>query len=288
MPIREPESDAALRAAYRRWERALADSLADRPARVLAAVSGGCDSILLAWLLRLSAERGRLGGLILGHVNHGLRPEAAQEEAFVRRFAETSGLPMRVARLAPIPDGASGESLEEAARWRRHAALAELARAAACDAVALGHQMDDQAETLLLRILRGTGPRGLGAMQPRGRLPLAPPDTDPGSGAPILIRPLLGFRRREIRSLADSFGLEWIEDPSNRDRRLLRNRVRCELIPQLETEYNPRLVESLADLAHWQRPTGSASRAPRSRRPPTGKRPASCVTTGRRRMPIGG
>ncbi len=248
--MQEIPCDPELRRFYTRWEEALHDVLPEAGWRAMCAVSGGCDSVTLAWLFRESARRGA-GDVVLGHVNHGLRPEADREEAFVRELARSWGVPCRVARVQPRTLARRhGWSLEQAAREARFAALSRLTRAARCNVIALGHQMDDQAETLLLRILRGTGPRGLGGMQPRIELA---PDRRGRRATLWIIRPLLGFRRGEIRSLAVRAGLEWSEDSSNRDRRFLRNRIRSELIPELTASYNPRLVESLAELAQWQR-----------------------------------
>ncbi|MFH1144310.1 MAG: tRNA lysidine(34) synthetase TilS [Candidatus Eisenbacteria bacterium] len=238
-----------------RFERSLRELLPDPASNILAGVSGGCDSIVLAWLLRTAA--GTRTRLVLGHVNHGLRPEAHDEEAFAGELAARWGLPFLSARVdAAAAARSRGWSAEQAARVLRMQALEQLCRQAGCAVLALGHHMDDQAETLLLRMLRGTGPRGLGGMEAAVWLP--PPSgmtpRTPGEEASRirLIRPLLGFRRSEIRLLAAQEGLPWREDPSNQDRRFLRNRVRHELLPHLAESYNPRIVESLAELARWQ------------------------------------
>jgi tRNA(Ile)-lysidine synthase len=238
---------------YWRWAKALLACLPESAPRILCALSGGCDSMLLATLLREAQGRG-LCALSLGHVNHRLRPEADREEAFVRRAADAWGLGLQVERIegASARARAEGISLEQAARRLRLQALARMARAAGCRLIALGHHMDDQAETVLLRILRGTGPGGLGAMAARDPLPLS--GTEGGDGGELwLIRPLLGFRRAEVREAAEEAHLTWVEDPSNRDPAFLRNRVRHELLPQLAAGFNPRIVEGLADLAAWQR-----------------------------------
>ena len=244
----ESGADAAVTEFLARSARVL-DSLLPRPGwRVLAAISGGCDSVVLSWSLR-EAARSRRGSLVLGHVNHGLRVEADQDEAFVGALAAAWGLPLEVERVdVGRMIEARGWSREQAARVARFAALERLCRKTGCPVLALGHHMDDQAETLLMRILRGTGPQGLGGMRPWARLPARSPD-----GAAIrLIRPLLGFRRAEIRSLAVRTGLAWREDRSNLDLSIVRNRVRSELLPLLERSYNPRIVESLAALARRQ------------------------------------
>jgi tRNA(Ile)-lysidine synthase len=231
-----------------RWRQSLEALLPESRWRVVAAVSGGRDSVVLAHLLRASCQHPQ-HRLVLGHVNHHLRAEADAEESFVRELAMKWALPLHVAHVdARRLAREQGWSLEQAARVLRYQALESLCREARCRVIAVGHHMDDQAETLLVRLLRGAGPRGLGAIAPSVLLPKAE-----GRRARIrLIRPLLGFRRAEIEALAVRARLDWVEDPSNRDRRHLRNRIRHELLPQLAS-YNPRIVESLAELARWQR-----------------------------------
>ncbi|MCK4411982.1 MAG: tRNA lysidine(34) synthetase TilS [Candidatus Eisenbacteria sp.] len=259
------DTDPRLHRFFSRWERALHEVLPAQGWQVLAAVSGGADSVLLAYLLRTSAQRDA-GRLVLGHIHHGLRAEADQDAAFVRQLAADWDLPLEE---YPVPAAAradeEGWSLEQAARVVRLQALVRLGRAAGCRSIVLGHHLDDQAETVLMRILRGTGPRGLGGMEPRrkwagragaDRATDAPGDGEVGAaddGAPIeVLRPLLGFRRAELRAIAGQLGLRWVEDRSNEDPRFLRNRVRHELLPHL-AGYNPRIVETLAQLAQWQR-----------------------------------
>lgn len=244
-----PPVASALRRFYGPWEETLRALLPAPGARVLAGISGGCDSVCLAALLRIARARGLLD-LALGHIHHGLRPEADEEETFVRELGRAWGLAVHVRRVrARETARARGWSLEQAARAERLAALRELCREADCSVLALGHQMDDQAETVLLRLLRGAGPRGLGAMAPRRRLSDGEADGEPIT----LIRPLLGCRRAEISGVARALGLAWREDASNRDRRHPRNRIRHELLPLLERDYNPRIVPALAELAGWQR-----------------------------------
>jgi tRNA(Ile)-lysidine synthase len=239
--------DLVLRRFYFRWERALQAVLPEPGWHALGAISGGCDSVVLARLLLESARRGR-GRLTLAHIHHGLRPEADADEAFVRDLAAAWQVPVGVERVdARGHAERRGWSIEQAARILRLQALERMARAAGADVIVLGHQMDDQAETVLLRLLRGAGPRGLGGMRATRRL-----RGTAGSSPLRLVRPLLGFRRAEIRSFAARAGLQWTEDASNRDLAPLRNRIRQELIPQLQQLYNPRLVESLADAAGWQ------------------------------------
>lgn len=246
--MREISTDLPLRRFYFRWERALRAVLGEPGWHAVAAISGGCDSVVLARLLLESARRGQ-GRVTLAHVHHGLRPAADADEAFVRELAADWQVPLRVERVDARGHAAQrGWSIEQAARILRLEALEQAARAAGADVIVLGHQMDDQAETVLLRLLRGAGPRGLGGMCAARRLRRI-------AGAPRLrlVRPLLGFRRAELRDFAARAELRWIEDASNRDLAPWRNRIRHELIPQLQSLYNPRLVESLAEAARWQR-----------------------------------
>jgi tRNA(Ile)-lysidine synthase len=243
----------ALRRFYWRFEKDLVACLPEPSARVLCALSGGCDSLVLARMLREAQQRG-LCAVTLGHVNHCLRPEADHDEALVRATASAWGVGLQVERVdAAAHARAVGFSVEQAARQVRLQALARMARSAGCRLIALGHHMDDQAETVLLRMLRGTGPGGLGAMAARDPLPVAEVTPRSSDGDLLLIRPLLGFRRAQLRDVATQADLTWAQDASNSDPGFLRNRVRHELLPRLAADFNPRIVEGLADLAAWQR-----------------------------------
>jgi tRNA(Ile)-lysidine synthase len=230
--------------------RAVAQAMEDldlRGRRVLVACSGGVDSTALLDALHLLARRGSLE-LAVGHVNHALRgADAEADEAFVRSLAETRGLPFRVARADPRPLRAGGASrtrptLQEAARRLRYEALAKLAAEAGAERVATAHTADDQAETVLLRLLRGTGPDGLGGIPELGR-----------DGR--IVRPLLRVPRAEVLAFARRRGLAWREDASNARPDYARNRVRQRL-RELAEEFNPRLLRALADLAEAQRRDG--------------------------------
>lgn len=200
---------------------------------VLAACSGGADSVALVRLLsRLSAQgRWRLS---VGHVHHGLRTSADSDAALVAELARRLQLPFFLRRL----EGLGGANLEARARAARYAALAEMAREAGAQAVATGHTLDDQAETVLLRLLRGTGVAGLSGIRPIR--PLAPGIT--------VVRPLLRCRRQALRDFLSQEGEAWREDETNVDPRYARNRVRTRLMPILVAE-NPRFPEALAHLA---------------------------------------
>jgi tRNA(Ile)-lysidine synthase len=211
--------------------------LAGPGARALVAVSGGVDSVVLA-----HAMAGQGAALALGHVNHGLRgAESEADEAFVRSLGERLGLPVLARRADPTALRAGRCSrdrptLQEAARTLRYDALAELAREAGASVIATAHNADDQAETLLLRLLRGTGPDGLGGI----------PERSPDGR---ILRPLLGVSRREIEAYARGAGVVWREDGSNQADAYARNRLRRHWLPGLAEEFNPRLLRSLGELA---------------------------------------
>jgi tRNA(Ile)-lysidine synthase len=196
---------------------------------VLVAVSGGPDSIGLLCALEALAERLRLTLSVI-HVDHGLRPDSAADAAFVEGLARARGLPVAVERVR-IP---AGGSLEARARAARYAALSRQAAQVRADRVALGHTADDQAETVLMRLLEGAGPRGLAGIPPvRG----------------IFIRPLIETRRSAVLAALTAAGVPWREDPSNQDLKFFRNRVRHELLPFLAATYNPAIVPALTRAA---------------------------------------
>jgi tRNA(Ile)-lysidine synthase len=213
--------------------------------RLLAGVSGGPDSTCL--LLTLAALRRSLGfTLHAAYFDHRLRgPRAtAREERFVRSLTEALGVPLECgAGEVRAHARAHKRSLEEAARETRYGFLAQAARDAGCQAVAVGHTRDDQAETLLLHLLRGSGLRGLAAMAPSTPWPVAGSEE-----APRLVRPLLCLSREDTEASCREAGLVPLQDPSNRSRAHLRNRIRGELLPLLR-RYNPRVDEALVRLA---------------------------------------
>mgnify|MGYP001403270288 CR=1 FL=1 len=199
---------------------------------VLAAVSGGGDSVALLHLLSELAGAGQfpLAGVV--HVNHGLRgSEADGDEQFCRELATRFDTPCIVHREA-VADWArrTGMSIERAGHEVRHRVFAWALEETGAARVAVGHTMDDQAETVLLRTLRGAGATGLSGMHPR-------------TGS--VIRPLLDIRRVELREYLEAVGASFREDASNQDRSVPRNRVRHELLPELRG-YSPRIVETLA------------------------------------------
>lgn len=203
---------------------------ADR--RILVAVSGGLDSMVLLHLLHFLAPKLGLQ-LVIAHAHHQLRPRASDaDEAMVRRVAETLGWPVVSERLGVRRRSEeAGESLEMSARFLRHDFLARTAAHRGICTVALAHHADDQAELILLRLLRGTGGEGLGGMSWW--------DPSPSNPKIQLIRPLLDLTKEQLRNCARTAGLPFREDRSNRDRRILRNRIRLQLLPELEREYAP-------------------------------------------------
>lgn len=209
---------------------------------VLCACSGGPDSTALLHVLALL--RPRLGHAVVAHgVDHGLREAAAAELALAGAVAERLGVPFSITRVEVAP----GSNLQERAREARLAALAAAAGAAGARAIATGHTADDRAETFLIRLLRGAGPRGLAVLPPRA--PLSVPCASGGSGSEVeLIRPLLLARREDVLAHLRRHALPFAEDPSNQDPRFVRARVRRELVPLLES-LSPRVVEHLCALA---------------------------------------
>ncbi|HYK49860.1 MAG TPA: tRNA lysidine(34) synthetase TilS, partial [Terriglobales bacterium] len=219
--------------------------------RLAVAVSGGADSTAL--LLLMVEVRSELGIVLsVAHVNHGLRgKESDADEQFVAELAERHNLDLH-SQKAPLKSTSSG--IEAAARKLRYDFFRQLVRNGKLSKIATAHTLDDQAETVLLRILRGTGIRGLSGIHPR----LVLEDGDAGSGE--IVRPLLGFRRVELEAFLRDQGQEWREDSSNRDLTFLRNRVRHRLLPMLMEDFGLATADNLADLAeiaraeeqHWE------------------------------------
>jgi tRNA(Ile)-lysidine synthase len=206
---------------------------------VLVAVSGGADSVAL--LRAMAAIRiGGRGRLCAVHVNHQLRPgEAEADEALVVELCRRLDVPCEVGRVSIARAQCGGQGLEAAARRVRYAFLQDTAARYGARYVVTAHTADDQAETILHRILRGTGIRGLSGMA-RAR-PLGPA---------TLLRPLLGIRRAELLSYLGELGQSYRRDSSNRELRFTRNRIRHELLPRLARRFNPGVVDALLRLGN--------------------------------------
>ena len=204
--------------------------------RVIAAVSGGADSVVL--LHALHGLCGRLDmELVAAHLDHGLRGEEGKEDAaFVMDYAALLGLPC-VAERANVAAYCRKNccSIEQGAREVRYGFLRRVLRDQDADAVATGHTANDQAETVLMRLLRGSGSSGLSAIRP----------VRDG----WIIRPLLDVTADEIAAYARKHGLSYQTDRTNEDQDVLRNRIRRHLVPLLQREYNPHIVQGLARLA---------------------------------------
>jgi tRNA(Ile)-lysidine synthase len=209
--------------------------------RVAVAVSGGSDSVaLLRALVDLRQELGVV--LSVAHFHHGIRgAEADADQDFVRELSERFGLELHTG-AAQVPSHAREQksSLETAARDLRHLWFATLVDQGKADKIATAHTLDDQAETVLMRLLRGTGSRGLAGIYPEQE-------------EKHLVRPFLGVTRREVEAYLTALGQPWREDSSNRDLKHTRNCVRHELLPLLERDFNPAIRHTLADLAEIAR-----------------------------------
>ena len=204
-------------------------------AHVLVAISGGADSTATLAALAMVAKRLKVG-VSAAHIHHGLRGAAADADArAARSLARRFGVPFHSTRLSPALR--RGGNIEERARLARYRALAAIARRSRATCVATGHTRDDQAETVLLRIIRGCGPSGLAGILPDALI----------AGVRV-VRPLLNCSRAEVEQFIAAQDLSFCDDSSNRDRRFLRNRVRLDVLPLLR-ELNPQIDRALADLA---------------------------------------
>ena len=203
---------------------------------VVVGVSGGADSVALLHLLHRLQDRCQIS-LQVAHLNHMFRgTEAGADAALVERLASALDLPVTAERIdVPAYCSRFGLSPQAGARSVRYDFFSRVAAATGATRVALGHHADDQAETILLNFLRGTGTGGLGGIRPvRDN---------------FYIRPLLGVRRREIEAYCRRHGLAYCQDTSNFKPTYTRNRVRLHLLPVLENQYNPSVVEALVRLS---------------------------------------
>jgi len=204
--------------------------------RVGVAVSGGADSVALLHVLANLAPEYPLELVVL-HLNHGIRGEEAdRDEAFVRELAGSIGVPFESERVSiPALREERGGSLEDLCREERYAFFERMASRHKLDKIALGHTLNDQAETVIMRFLRGSGLEGL-----KGFLPVRDR---------IYIRPLMEITRDEILSFLGEEGILFVTDSSNKDETYLRNRIRGRLVPELKASYNVRLEENIGRTA---------------------------------------
>lgn len=228
---------ADVRRAAREW----AGSLEAVPGRALYLVglSGGGDSLALAWAL--SEEAAALGvevGAVI--VDHGVQPGSHEIAQRAAREAEQLGLQPVLVKALSVEDTSN---LEEKARIARYRAFSEALRETGAHGVVLAHTLDDQAETVLLGLARGSGPSGLKGMSPRDG---------------TVHRPFLGLERATLRQALEDVGMSWWEDPHNEDERFARARVRHRVLPVLESELGPGVAGALARTAELFREDSSA------------------------------
>ena len=201
--------------------------------RVGLAVSGGADSVALAFLLTKGGKkRNATKRFVVLHVDHGLRPESKEEYRFVRALARRLGIPFKGTHTKVLKR--KGESLEMAARRVRLSFFAKCMKSLKLDAIATGHHMDDVAETFLMKLRRIS----LCGIREKSEV-----------GGIRFIRPLLGCRDAELKDYLRKYGEEWREDASNDDVSIERNRIRHEVIPFLEKTLDRHLVEHLYTLS---------------------------------------
>lgn len=208
---------------------------------VVAAVSGGADSVaMLRALVALKRQAGGEGTLHVVHVDHRLRgDQSAGDARFVESLCDDIGVSRTIVRLPEIDaKELQGQGLESILRRKRYAVMTEQAEHIGARYLVTAHSADDQAETILHRVIRGTGIRGLAGIPRTRRL----------SHAVTLIRPMLEIRREEIIRYLDDLGQSYRTDASNTDRRFTRNRIRCDLLPKLAADYNSGVVDALLRL----------------------------------------
>jgi tRNA(Ile)-lysidine synthase len=210
--------------------------------KILVGVSGGSDSVALLHLMAEHLPRAR-ERIFVVHVNHGLRiPEADGDEALTQHYCEQLGMVCLHYRR-PVAELARRQrlSLEEAGRLARHECFLDAARTLGAQAVALAHHLDDQAETVLMHLIRGAGSQGLSAL--RRVRPFPHPQARAGLR---LVRPLLGVTKQELENYLRRRGLAWRTDHTNDDVVFTRNRIRKKILPLLEQEFNPQIKVQLA------------------------------------------
>jgi tRNA(Ile)-lysidine synthase len=211
------------------------------PGALLVTFSGGLDSTTLLHALAASADA-RARGLRAVHIDHGLHENSTNWAAHCRAYAQTLGVEI-IVRAVEVPPRRAGLGREASARRARYAAIEALL--APGEIVALAHHRDDQAETVLLKLMRGAGPEGIGAMRTLRKL---------GSG--LAWRPLLGLPRAALREYAEHHQLNWLRDPSNADPTIDRNYLRMRVMPRILQRW-PEAESSIAQSAAWARAAAS-------------------------------
>jgi tRNA(Ile)-lysidine synthase len=220
---------SAIRSTIRRY------NLCPAGTRLLIGLSGGSDSVALTLLLQELARSDAFSVVSLAHLNHQLRPAAGRDEQFCRAFAVHAGLPILVESIDVKGYAASQRlSLEEAARRLRYDFLHRAAGRVEADRIAVGHTRDDQAETFLLKLIRGAGLTGLAGIYPR-------------RGA--IVRPLLDVARADLQSYLEERGQTWVEDETNQDLDNPRNRIRRLVLPELDRAYGSATTPAIARAA---------------------------------------
>ncbi len=203
---------------------------------VLVGVSGGPDSVTLLYILNSLKKELRIN-LHIAHLDHMLRKDSSKDREFVEELARKLKIPVTTAQIN-VKNLAKHGSLEEIARNARLGFLFRVAKETKAAKIALGHNQDDQAETILMRILRGTGLYGLSGILPKRNI-----------AGRLIIRPLIETKRKEIEAFLKARRIRPRIDPSNLEDIYLRNKIRNRLMPQLEREYNKNIKEVLANMA---------------------------------------
>lgn len=225
------------------------------------AVSGGADSTaLLVLMAELRAAHG-FDAVVL-HVDHGLRKDSAADAAFVERLAARFGLPFHAFRTKVVP--VKGESVEMAARRVRLGFFEAAMRRLHLDCIATGHQMEDVAETFLLRLKRASGAEGLAGLKPVSFV-----------GGIVFIRPLLNVHGADLRAFLRSRGIAWREDSTNADTSIPRNKVRHVVLPFLKRELDQKIVEHICRSARYLREGVAPRRTAARQSNPSAERRAS-------------
>jgi tRNA(Ile)-lysidine synthase len=224
-----------------------------RDVHVLVAVSGGPDSMaLLRAILEIKERRGGRGSVTAAHIHHGLHRAADEDAAWLAEQLVELKISHRIHRVDSRAEAArQGDGLEAAARSLRYAALQPIAEELGARYVATGHTADDQVETVLHRILRGTGIEGLAGI-PRYR---------PLGDATTLVRPLLNASRQDVLTYLTQVGQAYRHDPTNDEATYTRNRIRRELLPLLRSQYNPATNEAILRLARQAEEIGAVLKA---------------------------